>query len=101
LFNQGTLKKQDFRFEDKTMDEEFFEEEKLEQVEILEFSGVFLNEDGMKKTLNAFEKKLNQIHYYSEKNKSLSYRKIIRYQVQLYKAVITGQREHYLPLVVK
>lgn len=63
--------------------------------------GVYLTEDGMKKVVKAFEKKIRDLHFYPELNKTIEYDRIFKEQITLYKEVINGNRSHYLPLVIK
>lgn len=98
LFNLGVLNEDDFRIEaDSSIDAE---DELLEQnTGYPEAQAVLLNEGGMKKVLNQFEKKMESVHFYPLKNKALSYDKIVYEQVVHYKQVITGIMDHYLPMI--
>ena len=101
LFNQGVLKKGDF-YLCRDFKEEDEEGIKLLQVEDSDLQeGVFLTRDGIKKVLFAFEKKLDQEHFYPMKEKSLSYRKIIEEQAYLYRQLIGGFIDHYQPMVIR
>lgn len=101
LFNLGMLKKEHFRVGQKYEDTETEDNEKLEQFDDNIKEGVYLTEEGMRKVLIAFEKKLKDEHYYPELNKTIEYKRIFREQISLYKSVVNGNRDHYLPLVVK
>lgn len=61
---------------------------------------VLLTEAGMRKVLDQFEKKLATVHNYPLLNKTLSYDKILQEQVKLYRQVISGTMDHYLPMVI-
>lgn len=101
IFNQGTLSKNDFRYGEKYEDYDNNETESVMQVENDIKFGVYLTESGMKKVISSFEKKIKDMHYYPEQNKTISYDRIFKEQVLLYKSVINGNRNHYLPLVIK
>ena len=101
LFNLGTLKKEDFRTGEKYEDIDIDEAEKLLQVDDDVKTGVYLTDIGMKKVATAFEKKIRDQHFYPELNKTLEYDKIFNQQIILYKSVISGNRNHYLPMVIK
>jgi CRISPR-associated protein Cas1 len=95
LFNMGTLKPHDFHTED-VLDGT---EEELVGDDVKQ-RAVLLTEEGMRKVLIQFEKKLSTEHTYPIQNKIISYDGILHGQVNQYKQVVTGQRDHYLPLVV-
>jgi CRISPR-associated protein Cas1 len=101
LFNLGTLCKDDFRVGEKYIDKSTDDSEKLVQFDNDIKIGVYLTEEGMKKVVQAFEKKLKDQHFYPELNKTIEYSRIMKEQVSLYKSVISGNRDHYLPLVIK
>ena len=101
LFNLGTLKKDDFRFGEKYENTMNDDSEKLIQSDNDFKKGVYLTEDGMKKVVIAFEKKIQDEHFYPELNKTVQYNRIFKEQVSLYKSVINGNRDHYLPMVIK
>ncbi|MGD1823021.1 MAG: CRISPR-associated endonuclease Cas1, partial [Pleomorphochaeta sp.] len=101
LFNLGTLKKEDFRVGEKYEDSEMSDNEKNQQYDNDIKKGVYLTESGMKKVVFAFEKKIKDEHYYPDLTKTIEYNRIFKEQVKLYKSVINGNRDHYLPLVVK
>jgi CRISPR-associated protein Cas1 len=98
LFNRGEVEQNDFETKEDEGNEENGSNETIENRSLRK--GVYLTEGGMKKTIAAFEKKLLQEHYYPELNKKLSYEKILGEQVKLFKSVISGDREHYVPFVV-
>jgi len=95
LFNMGTLSQEDFRTEEVVgeSEEEMVDEDVRQEA-------VLLSESGMRKVLVQFEKKLSTEHKYSLQDKILSYDGILREQVRQYKQVVSGLRDHYLPLVV-
>lgn len=101
LFNQGTLKKDDFRVGEKYENSESEDIEQLVQIENDVKVGVYLTENGMKKAVNAFEKKLKDTHFYPELEKTIPYDRIFREQILLYKSVINNNRNHYLSMVIK
>lgn len=100
LFNNGVLNKDDFRYEKAPGS---FDTEEA-QVELIsceeEENAVLLTEEGMKKVLSQFEKKLEVEHRYPLKDKLYSYDKILHEQVIQYKQVIGGFVDHYKPMVV-
>ncbi len=98
LFNLRVLNKEDFRVE--CIPSGLEDEEILEQKEDSDVDAVLLTEDGMKKVLNQFEKKLQTIHKYPLSDKSMTFDKILKEQVRLYKQVVCGVMDHYLPMVV-
>lgn len=85
LFNLGVLKKEHFR------------EEKLSKGNK---TAVLLNEEGYKKVLGQFEKKMMETHVYPLSGKTISYDTILQEQIEQYKKVISGIQEHYKPLIV-
>lgn len=100
LFNLGILKEEDFAVESYSDDIREGEDEILIQNTEVIGEAIFLNESGVKKVLEQLEKKLATVHVYPLLNKPLSYDKIIAEQAKLYKQVICGTMEHYLPMVV-
>ena len=100
LFNLGILKKEDFRMEGYADELEREDDEILIQNTEIIGNAVLLNEDGIRKVLEQFEKKLATVHNYPLLNKSLPYDRILQEQVRLYRQVISGTMNHYLPLVV-
>lgn len=98
LFNMYILKKDHFRIE--TVNEIYEDEKMLEQISDGGRDAVLLNEDGCKRVLDQFEKKLSETHFYPYLGRVLTYEKIIDEQVKLYKQVIGGMLDHYLPLIV-
>ncbi len=93
LFNLGVLQKEHFR----EVKRENLEEKPLTKGTEL---AILLTEDGYKKTLAQFERKLLETHYYPPNDKTLSYADILQEQIKQYKKVISGLAEHYQPLVV-
>lgn len=98
LFNLKIMKKEDFRVE--SVYDELEDDEMLEQRVHDDANAVLLTQDGMKIVLDYFEKKLETVHHYPLTGKALSFDKIIKEQVKLYKQVISGVMDHYLPMVV-
>ena len=92
LFNMGVLKKEHFREADYNNPEE--QSSKGTKLAIL------LTDDGYKKTLAQFERKLLEKHFYPLNGKVLSYDEILQEQIKQYKKVISGTEEHYKPLIV-
>lgn len=95
LFNLGIMTKEDFRFEEvpEGTEEEIVGENILQKA-------VLLTEKGMRKVIGQFEKKLADEHQYPLLDKTITYDGILRAQVNQYKQVISGLRDHYIPLVV-
>ena len=100
LFNLGILKADDFRIEGYADEMERGEDEILIQNTEILGNAVLLNENGVKKVLEQIEKKLASTHNYPLLKKPLSYERILQEQAKLYKQVISGTMDHYLPLVV-
>lgn len=99
LFNNGVLNTEDFREENiinKTDSESLIEQNDVKDNDKM----VLLNEGGLKKVLVQFEKKLQVEHMYQIQDKLLSYDKIIYEQVGLYRQVIGGFIDHYIPVVI-
>jgi hypothetical protein len=61
---------------------------------------VLLTEKGMRKVIGQFEKKLADEHQYPMLDKIITYDGILHAQVNQYKQVVSGLRDHYNPLVV-
>lgn len=59
--------------------------------------GVLLTENGLRKTIKAFEEKLNK----PRKNNQTNYRDIIILQIQKYKQMLKGEIENYAPYYYK
>lgn len=96
LFNMGVLREEHFRGEvygDIDEEDEMIVEERR--------MAVLLTEQGMKKVLEQFERKMTETHFYSPIDKVLTYDQIVREQVLLYRKVMAGVAEHYIPMLVK
>lgn len=98
LFNMLVLKKEHFRVEPART----FDDEDGVRVQLTGEGpdAVLLNEEGCRRVLEQFERKLSETHHHPFTDSILSYDKIIQEQVKIYKNVIAGTLDHYLPLVV-
>lgn len=104
LFNQGTLKEEDFERVDFSEDDDDFpleqgqeaSESAGEQDEADKGqSGVLLTKAGLKKVVAAFEHKMDTLILYPPTNQRLSYAKIIYEQAIHYKRVVLGEEREY------
>lgn len=102
LFNLGTLTEADF--EDKLFSEddadyplEKYNSKDSDAQESLEknVKAVLLTESGIKKTITAFEAKMNTTILYQPSGQKMSYKKIIYAQAEHYKRVISGEETEY------
>ena len=66
-----------------------------------EKKGVLLAKDGLKKVISQFEKKLETKIYYEPSNQQLTYKRIMREQINQFKRVINKEQIEYKPLVFK
>ena len=80
MINLGQLKEDNFLYDDES---------------------VLLNEEGRKIVISAFENKLQQKHFYPNKDKVLTYEKILEEQAMMYKHYINKEIESYIPFEVK
>ena len=98
LFNMLVLKKEHFRVEAAKA----FDDEDGVRVQLTGEGpdAVLLNEEGCRRVLEQFERKLSETHHHPFTDSILSYDRIIQEQVKIYKNVIAGTLDHYLPLVV-
>ncbi len=125
MFNLGILDKEDFREVEFSQDSEDYpleegreqtedEEEKIRienEVENFEniddnkivksTKGVLLNENGLKKCIEAFEKKLATNIISSSSGRTVSYWGLIREQVRMYKRFVNGEENIYKPFQYK
>lgn len=117
LFNLGILDKDDFKEVEFSVDSEDYpledgekikEEEEVENSEnindekfIKSAKGVLLNESGLKKCIEAFEKKLATTLVSPSSGKIVSYWGLIREQVKMYKRFINSEEVIYKPFLYK
>jgi len=110
LFNLGILDKDDFEevtFSTRSIDyplqndgqEIVDEDQEISAYE--EKKGVLLTKDGLKKVISQFEKKLETKIYYEPMNQQLSYKRIMREQINQFKRVINREQVDYKPVVFK
>ena len=104
LFNLNILKKDDFRevnFSSK--DDEFpLEPDSANEPEvIISKRAVLLNNDGLRKVITQFEKRLSSEYFYLPENRKLFYKELIHHQVRHFKRVIIGEEKEYKPLIIK
>ena len=110
LFNLGILDKDDFEevtFSTRSIDYPLqndgqeIEDEEQEISAYEEKKGVLLTKDGLKKVISQFEKKLETKIYYEPMNQQLSYKRIMREQINQFKRVINREQIDYKPVVFK
>ena len=104
LFNLNILKEDDFRevnFSSK--DDEFpLEPDSENEPElVINKRAVLLNNDGLKKVISQFEKRLSSEYFYTPENRKLFYKELIHHQVRHFKRVIIGEEKEYKPLIIK
>lgn len=99
LFNMLVLKKEHFHRE--TINDYLTDDVMLEQFTTSDYQeAVLLTEEGKKRVLEQFERKMSEKHNYPLLSDVISYDKILQEQIKLYKQVIAGTMDHYLPLIV-
>ncbi len=105
LFNLGILKKNEFR--EVVNDSEGKANAESESTELVEdvipgefTRAVLLTQDGLKKVVVQFEKKLQEEHFYEPLGKRLDYKRIMHEQVKMYKRLVMGLEESYKPVVI-
>jgi len=117
LFNLGILDKEDFRtvefssdseenpldIEDKVIDG--FDEEKSENLNderiVRSSKGVLLSENGLRKCIEGFEKKMSSTILSPSTGRTVSYWKLIRDQVAVYKRFVNMEESTYKGFVYK
>jgi len=99
LFNLAILTPQDFRVADADAEMDGIDSQEMNTAGSCQ--ATLLTTDGMRKVLSQFEKKLLQTHIYPLDEKSYTYGTILKKQILLYKQVIGGILDHYMPLVVR
>lgn len=101
LFNLGTLTPEDFReAEFSAESDEFLLEEEEGAVET-PIQGILLTSQGLRKVVEAFERRLDEELFIPTAGKRLSYRQVIHHQVKEFRAYLQGERAEYSPLVIK
>ncbi|GAB4172003.1 MAG: CRISPR-associated endonuclease Cas1 [Calditrichia bacterium] len=105
LFNQLTLKEDDFReVEFNSNDDEYFIEKTEEDGENgLQdgIKGVLLTTEGLRKVIAQFEKKMETEILHSHAERRMSYKQLIFYQIRHFKRVINGEEYEYKPMVLR
>jgi len=110
IFNLGILKKEDFREVSfsKESDEYPLDKNSVDKVEgiaseviVTDKIGVLLTQDGVKKVIQQFEKKLNTELFYPESGRKQDYKQIIFHQISKCKRVINGDQDKYEGLIIK
>lgn len=104
LFNMGILKKNDFReVVNNPVEKNDLESDSTELDDVIpgEFiKAVLLTQEGLKKTVVQFEKKLQEEHVYEPMGKRLDYKRIMHEQVKMYKRLVMGLEEAYKPVII-
>jgi CRISPR-associated protein Cas1 len=104
LFNLGILNREDFRdviFSSENEEYPIESEEENEENIVIKKRGVLLNNDGLKKVINQFEKRLNTEYFYVPEGRRIFYKELIHYQVKHFKRIILGEEKEYKPLTIK
>ncbi len=110
LFNLGILDKDDFEevtFSTKSVDYPLqvdsneLVENKDEISAYEEKKGTLLTKEGLKKVISQFEKKLETKVYYEPLNQTVSYKRIMREQINQFKRVVNREQIDYKPVVFK
>ena len=108
LFNLGILDENDFEeviFSTKSIDYPLQTNELSsdadENTAYEEKKGILLTNEGVKKVIPHFEKKLDSQIFYEPLSRHVSYRRVIREQIKQFKRVINKEETFYKPLVVK
>lgn len=99
LFNLAILDVSDFRTVDfsKDSDDAPLNLSEADQSEALgmetseNIKGVLLAKDGLRKVAEKFEEKMDSLIFYPPENKSISYQKIITYQIRQFKRMLMGE----------
>jgi len=105
LFNMAIVREDDFR--DVTPSPEIREETGNIETENSEDSilgeydkAVLLTQEGLRKVVVQFERKLQEEHFYEPLGKRLEYKQILHEQVKMYKRFVMGLEEAYKPVVI-
>jgi len=61
---------------------------------------VLLTQEGLRKVVVQFERKLQEEHFYEPLGKRIEYKKIMHEQVKMYKRFVLGLEEAYKPMVI-
>ncbi len=106
LFNLGILKEDDFREvsfsaedDEFPLDLELPEEDK--DLTERKTSGILLTQEGLRKVIPYFEKKLESKLMYQPTERRMNYKQIILAQAQHLKRVINGEETIYKPFLIK
>ena len=110
LFNLAILDRNDFEevtFSTKSIDYPLESDKQIidsnddENFAYEEKRGVLLSKEALKKVISQFEKKLETKVYYEPLNEQLSYKRIMREQINQFKRVVNQEQLEYKPLVFK
>lgn len=102
LFNLGILQPGDFREQIFAADSDDYPLEEGDSHEAYDQrKGVLLNQTGLRKVIEQWEKKLDSELFYSYAEKRLTYKQIIMQQVKHFRRVVMGEEQEYRPLTVK
>ncbi len=106
LFNLGILNEDDFRQVNFSADDDEFPldaelpEDESEEM-IRKTTGILLTQEGLKKVIPYFEKKLESKVIYASNEKRLNYKQIIFAQIRHLKRVINGEERTYKPFLMR
>ena len=104
LFNLGVINESNFREETfSTENEEYpLDADNVDDENvIIKKRGILLTQDGLKKVINQFEKRLNTEYFYIPEGRKVFYKELIHYQVKHFKRIILGEEKEYKPLTIK
>lgn len=111
LFNLAVLDKEDFRQVDFSTESEEYplesgktyteSENETSDMPVRSTRGVLLNENGLRKCIAGFEKKMSATIISPSTARTVSYFHLIRDQVQLYKRFINGEEANYKPFLYR
>lgn len=96
LFNLNMLQENDF--ETKNV---FSETDEARDENLSDEKAIVLTKQGLKKTIAAFEEKMDTLIFYAPREEKLSYNKIIFEQAEQYKRVMLGEETEYKPFYFK
>lgn len=106
LFNLGILNPDDFRevvFSSDNADYPLDSDADVSSdgAVIENVSAVLLTQNGLRKVIQQFEKRMNDEVFYQPLSKVVTYKRVIREQVKHFKLVILGEEATYQPLTIK
>lgn len=105
LFNLGILKQTDFQRQDFTPYDDEYPIDETERGHTIEteekIEGILLTKEGLQKTAQAFEDKLNDLILYPPLNKQISYQQVMIEQIKQYKRFIMDEEGEYKNFIIR